>query len=125
MQGETSLDSPQTVLSETKGEFGVFETGGWVGGSSADMYRLGWTGDIMLFAPTANYLYDMSGFLANWLHDLSEEQLKDNHNVPPMVVPNCLIYHNVPKPFPQAAWVSGHQTTRTNTDVGGCMCVDS
>jgi alpha-L-rhamnosidase len=83
------------------------------------MSRLGWTGDIMLFAPTANYLYDMSGFLANWLHDLSEEQLKDNHNVPPMVVPNCLIYHhNVPKPFPQAAWVSGHQTTRTNPDVG-------
>lgn len=38
--------------------------------------------------PTANYLYDTSGFLANWLHDLSFEQLLDNDGRPPLVVPD-------------------------------------
>lgn len=29
--------------------------------------RLGWTGDLALFAPTATYLYDCFGILKNWL----------------------------------------------------------
>src|SRR5262249_38975186 len=37
--------------------------------------RLGWTGDLAAFAPTAAFLYDVRGFLADWLLDLSAEQL--------------------------------------------------
>ena len=36
--------------------------------------RLGWTGDIQVFAPTASFLYDSLGFLASWLQDLADEQ---------------------------------------------------
>ena len=36
--------------------------------------RLGWTGDLAVFAPTAAYLYDVSGFLDDWLADLACEQ---------------------------------------------------
>ncbi|NOU77475.1 Bacterial alpha-L-rhamnosidase [Paenibacillus sp. LMG 31459] len=36
--------------------------------------RLGWTGDIALFAPTAAYLYDVSSFLSHWLEDVRYEQ---------------------------------------------------
>lgn len=37
--------------------------------------RMGWTGDIALFAPTACYNFDMSRFLDKWLEDMKEEQL--------------------------------------------------
>ncbi len=33
--------------------------------------RLGWTGDIAVFAPTAAFLYDVDGFLRDWLVDLA------------------------------------------------------
>ena len=33
--------------------------------------RLGWTGGLQVFAPTAAYLYDCAGFLASWLKDLA------------------------------------------------------
>ncbi|MCS5715463.1 glycoside hydrolase family 78 protein [Herbiconiux sp. CPCC 205716] len=36
--------------------------------------RLGWTGDIQVFTPTASFLYDCSGLLSSWLRDLSAEQ---------------------------------------------------
>ncbi|WP_347103705.1 family 78 glycoside hydrolase catalytic domain [Microbacterium sp. 4R-513] len=39
--------------------------------------RLGWTGDIQVFAPTASFLYDCSGMLSGWLRDLEAEQLPD------------------------------------------------
>ncbi|QLD11450.1 glycoside hydrolase family 78 protein [Microbacterium oleivorans] len=39
--------------------------------------RLGWTGDIQMFAPTASFLFDSSGMLAGWLRDLAAEQLPD------------------------------------------------
>ncbi|MEF2277336.1 glycoside hydrolase family 78 protein [Deinococcus sp. YIM 134068] len=48
--------------------------------------RLGWTGDIQVFAPTASFLYDVSGFLSSWLADLAAEQTADG--VVPFVVPN-------------------------------------
>lgn len=51
--------------------------------------RLGWTGDLQVFAPTASYLYDVSGFLQSWLKDLATEQHKVNGSVPP-VIPNIL-----------------------------------
>ena len=36
--------------------------------------RLGWTGDIAAFAPSAAYLFDVETFLADWLLDLAAEQ---------------------------------------------------
>ena len=36
--------------------------------------RLGWTGDIQVFTPTAAFLYDVSGLLGSWLRDLAVEQ---------------------------------------------------
>lgn len=50
--------------------------------------RLGWTGDIGVFAPTANYLFDTSGFLAGWLEDLAAEQKPDGGV--PYVIPDVL-----------------------------------
>ncbi|KAI0135873.1 glycoside hydrolase family 78 protein [Daldinia grandis] len=46
--------------------------------------RLGWTGDSHAFAPTADFLYDTSGFWRGWLKDFQSEQVK---GVPPLVVP--------------------------------------
>ena len=51
--------------------------------------RLGWTGDIQVFTPTATFLYDVNGFLQSWLKDLAVEQHKVNGAVP-HVVPNVL-----------------------------------
>ncbi|QOR71110.1 glycoside hydrolase family 78 protein [Ruania alkalisoli] len=47
--------------------------------------RLGWTGDIAVFAPTAAYLYDTQDFLADWLADLAAEQQAQGGRVPFMV----------------------------------------
>jgi alpha-L-rhamnosidase len=51
--------------------------------------RLGWTGDLEVFSPTASFLYDASGFLQSWLEDLAVEQRKLDGAVP-HVVPNIL-----------------------------------
>jgi len=51
--------------------------------------RLGWTGDLEVFSPTASFLYDVSGFLQSWLTDLAIEQRKSGGRVP-HVVPNVL-----------------------------------
>ena len=51
--------------------------------------RMGWTGDIAAFAPTAGYLYDCAGFLASWLVDLALEQSRRG-GVVPVVVPDAL-----------------------------------
>ncbi|CZR56084.1 related to alfa-L-rhamnosidase [Phialocephala subalpina] len=63
--------------------------------------RLGWTGDIQIFSPTANFLYNTSGMLSGWLKDLAVEQIHDLNGVVSVVVPNIL-----PKEYtmPQAAW---------------------
>ncbi len=50
--------------------------------------RLGWTGDLEVFSPTASFLYDVSGFLQSWLADLAAEQSKEGGVVPP-VIPNA------------------------------------
>ncbi|GMA29108.1 alpha-L-rhamnosidase [Arenivirga flava] len=50
--------------------------------------RLGWTGDIQVFAPTATFLGDADGFLRSWLRDLAHEQ-GDDGSVP-MVIPAVL-----------------------------------
>ncbi len=51
--------------------------------------RLGWTGDLEVFTPTASFLYDASGLLQSWLEDLAIEQRKLGGAVP-HVVPNVL-----------------------------------
>ncbi|MCD8285865.1 MAG: family 78 glycoside hydrolase catalytic domain [Clostridia bacterium] len=38
--------------------------------------RMGWTGDIALFAPTASFNFDTSRFFDKWLNDLRAEQLR-------------------------------------------------
>ena len=50
--------------------------------------RLGWTGDIQIFAPTALFLFDGAGFLTSWLADLAAEQLHDGRV--PHVVPDVI-----------------------------------
>ncbi|MFD8812127.1 family 78 glycoside hydrolase catalytic domain [Streptomyces sp. NPDC059627] len=52
--------------------------------------RMGWTGDIQVFGPTASFLHDCSGMLLGWLRDLSAEQLARPDGVPPLVVPDVL-----------------------------------
>ena len=61
--------------------------------------RLGWTGDIQVFAPTASYLYEADGFLASWLEDLALEQ-SDRDGVVPFIVPDVLGSFSAPA----AAW---------------------
>ncbi len=51
--------------------------------------RLGWTGDLAVFAPTAAFLYDVQPFLEDWLHDLAAEQTAQDGRVP-FVVPDIL-----------------------------------
>ncbi|KAL4866142.1 hypothetical protein BDV12DRAFT_210678 [Aspergillus spectabilis] len=69
--------------------------------------RLGWSGDLALFAPTAVLLYDCFNFLKSWLIDVEYDQMVLN-GVPAMVTPNntlpdpiwcrrvpCAIWHDV------------------------------
>ncbi len=62
--------------------------------------RLGWTGDIQVFAPTASFLYDVAGFLQSWLQDLAAEQQDAGGRVP-VVVPNVVDWRF---PYAAAAW---------------------
>ena len=61
--------------------------------------RLGWTGDIAVFAPTSAYLYDVKGFLQDWLLDLAAEQQAADGLVP-ITVPDILKYCPQPPEFP-------------------------
>lgn len=66
--------------------------------------RLGWTGDVTVFAPTATFLYDCTGMLLSWLADLAAEQAQRD-GVPALVVPNVLIGKNAwAGEFPCAIW---------------------
>lgn len=49
--------------------------------------RLGWSGDIQVFAPTATFLYDTKDFLRSWLRDLAADQSKDPDGIPPVISP--------------------------------------
>ena len=69
--------------------------------------RLGWTGDLAAFAPTAAFLFDVNGFLKDWLVDLDLEQAHADGQVP-FVVPDVLKYAphegDWPKPDTAAVW---------------------
>jgi alpha-L-rhamnosidase len=60
--------------------------------------RLGWTGDLQVFSPTAAFLYDTAGLLTSWLADLAADQAPDG--AVPEVVPDVLDH----PPRPVAAW---------------------
>jgi len=69
--------------------------------------RLGWTGDIAVFTPTATLLYDCAGMLGSWLEDLALEQREDG--TVPYFVPEIPIPHEVShlpglSPEPAAVW---------------------
>ncbi|MFC8596927.1 family 78 glycoside hydrolase catalytic domain [Isoptericola sp. NPDC057191] len=69
--------------------------------------RLGWTGDIQVFAPTAAFLFDVGGFLGSWLQDLAAEQQADGGV--PFVVPDVVRELRGPGPedgrqTPAAGW---------------------
>lgn len=51
--------------------------------------RLGWTGDIAVFASTACFNFDMTRFLRKWLKDMRSEQGKKGGI--PFVIPNEMI----------------------------------
>ncbi|WP_018503466.1 glycoside hydrolase family 78 protein [Parafrankia discariae] len=61
--------------------------------------RLGWTGDINAFGPTAAFLYDVRGVLGSWLTDLVAEQREQGHV--PLVVPDV---GAMPITTPTALW---------------------
>ncbi|KAK7943718.1 uncharacterized protein PG986_012831 [Apiospora aurea] len=65
--------------------------------------RLGWTGDIQVFAPTASFLFDCAGMLSNWLIDLTLDQETSNWVVP-FVAPDVLTMTKTITPRPQAVW---------------------
>src|SRR4051794_14022092 len=67
--------------------------------------RLGWTGDVQVFAPTALFLHAAAGFLASWLADLAVEQHADGRvpNVVPEVLDGLLLGSHV-HDAPAAAW---------------------
>lgn len=61
--------------------------------------RVGWTGDIQVFAPTALRLFAAHGTLTGWLRDLAVEQAEQGH------VPNFVPWVECGFPnFPTAAW---------------------
>ncbi|KAK3175822.1 hypothetical protein K4F52_009955 [Lecanicillium sp. MT-2017a] len=64
--------------------------------------RLGWTGDIQVFSPSANLLFNTNAFLGNWLADVSVEQLEESRKgVPGLVTPDILNDNTL---GPQCAW---------------------
>lgn len=64
--------------------------------------RLGWTGDIAVYAPTAAFQFDVADFLDSWLLDLTEEQLHNPRGTGwvPWVVPDLMKY----RPDHDAQW---------------------
>jgi alpha-L-rhamnosidase len=67
--------------------------------------RLGWTGDIAVFAPSATFLYDVDAFLRDWLRDLAAEQ-RAHDGIVPLVVPDVLKYESAGTSFPGPASVA-------------------
>ena len=65
--------------------------------------RLGWTGDLQVFAPTAAFLYGVTGMLTSWLRDLAAEQ--DELSWVPPYVPYIPLepFNSLPRD-PMAVW---------------------
>lgn len=67
--------------------------------------RLGWTGDIMAFAPTACATFDSRAFLDSWLTDLGIEQRPDG--AVPLVIPDVDLGELPPMDLPFAGTAAG------------------
>ena len=66
--------------------------------------RLGWTGDIQVFGPTANFMFDSVGMLKDWLQDLASEQLEEGQDgVPAFICPGIPL-QGWPASMPAAIW---------------------
>jgi alpha-L-rhamnosidase len=71
--------------------------------------RLGWTGDIQVFAPTACHHFDSRSFLRSWLRDLAAEQRADG--CVPHVVPNVLhVFDDESWEFGSTGWADAAVT---------------
>lgn len=68
--------------------------------------RLGWTGDLAVFTPTAAFLGDVESFLADWLVDVELERRATPQGSVPVVVPNVMKYLDTgfPEPGSTAVW---------------------
>ncbi|WP_166980818.1 alpha-L-rhamnosidase [Paramicrobacterium fandaimingii] len=68
--------------------------------------RLGWTGDLAVFAPTAAFFGDVDTFLSDWLVDVELERRATPEGTVPVVVPNALKYLDTgfPEPGATAVW---------------------
>ncbi|GAA3796036.1 glycoside hydrolase family 78 protein [Cellulomonas soli] len=64
--------------------------------------RLGWTGDLQVFAPTAAFLFDTTGMLTGWLADLAADQHADG--VVPPYVPMAAMDPHMPPLGAEAGW---------------------
>lgn len=71
--------------------------------------RLGWTGDIAVYAATAAHQFDVADFLDNWLLDLAEEQRHSTLGTGwvPWVVPDLMKYRADDPQWNQLAAVWG------------------
>ncbi|NEA98759.1 alpha-L-rhamnosidase [Streptomyces sp. SID13726] len=67
--------------------------------------RLGWTGDLMAFAPTACATFDSRSFLDSWFTDLAVEQRPDG--AVPMVIPDVPLGDPPPSELPFAGTAAG------------------
>ncbi len=76
--------------------------------------RLGWTGDAQVFATTACFNFDVSGFFARWLRDMELAQLKTG--AIPNVIPAILYTSPNLKDFPQ---------TKIRESQGNCAWADA
>jgi alpha-L-rhamnosidase len=63
--------------------------------------RLGWTGDIQVFAPTAASLY-CAGFLSSWLKNLAADQTPEG--IVPVFVPSVDSSRSFREVVPYAGW---------------------
>lgn len=70
--------------------------------------RLGWTGDIAAFAPSAAFLFDVDGFLRDWLRDLAAEQ-EAAEGMVAFVVPDVVKY--LIRDEPDASFFAGQEST--------------
>ena len=83
--------------------------------------RMGWTGDICLFVPTAAYLYDVYGFLKSWLKDVRADQVK--WGTVPFYVRSCRwAYGRIHKPSPRGRFGGGSGRGRCTWKAGTCRC---
>lgn len=64
--------------------------------------RMGWCGDLAVFAETATMNYDICAFMDNWLEELRLAQ-RDNGTIP-VVIPENGTYEPTPFKIPIAIW---------------------